>query len=101
MKLKEVTGISEQVRKRVYARDSFDDWPCCIRCGSPYHIEIHHFVERSRGGMGIEENLVCLCAYCHSKLHNGDRSVRDFCEEYLKAEYPGWEESKVIYRRQN
>ena len=99
MSLKEYTAISDEVRQKVYKRDSFDDWPCCVICGSPYFIEVHHYVSRGRGGMGIPENLVCLCAYHHQKLHNGDREVKNFCREYLEAIYPGWDESKVIYRK--
>lgn len=99
MSLKDHTKITQEVRDAVYERDGFDGVPCCIVCGSPYLIELHHFISRGRGGMGIESNLVCLCAYHHRKLHDGDAAVRSFCEEYLKAHYDGWAEDKQIYRR--
>ena len=100
MSLKDHTKITQAVRDAVLDRDSYDGAPCCIVCGSPNGIELHHFVERSRGGMGVESNLVCLCAYHHRKLHDGDRAVKVFCEQYLAAHYEGWAEDKQIYRRQ-
>lgn len=96
MSLKEYTGISDEVRARVYSRDSFDGCPCCIICGRPYP-QIHHYIERSRGGMGIEENLVCLCASCHSKVENGEYiKMQTFVREYLKHRYPDWDEKKLV-----
>lgn len=93
------TGISQKVRAEVLERDSIDGAPCCIVCGAPYQIELHHFVSRGRGGMGIESNLVCLCAYHHRKLHDGDAGVKEYCKEYLIARYEDWAEDKQIYRR--
>lgn len=94
------TEISREVRKAVYERDSWDDVPCCVYCGRPYP-EVHHFVERSRGGMGIEQNLVCLCTTCHRMLHNGDVYIKGYVELYLKDKYPGWDERALIVRERD
>lgn len=99
MRMKDLTEITPKVRKRVLERDSIDGWPVCQYCGSPYGIEVHHYVERSRGGMGIEQNLICLCYKCHSRLHSGEKAIRNFCWEYLQGYYPGWEEKDLIYRK--
>lgn len=99
MRLKDQTEIKEAVRERVYERDSYGWWPCCIYCGSSSAIEIHHYVERSRGGMGIEENLVCLCPRCHQRLHSGEKEIKIFCESYLSEHYEGWSEDKLIFRK--
>lgn len=94
------TEITRQVRKRVYERDSWDGAPCCIYCGSSYYVEIHHLVERSRGGLGVEENLVCLCAYCHRKLHDTeDGEIKGFIREYLSNHYENWNEENQIRRK--
>ena len=94
------TEIKKQVRERVYERDSWDGAPCCIRCGSPYGIEVHHFIERSRGGKGIEENLVCLCHRCHQQLHSTeDQGTKQFVREYLLNHYKGWREEDLIRRK--
>ena len=99
MKMTDLTEISPKVRKRVQDRDSWEGRNCCIYCGNPYGVEQHHFVERSRGGMGIEQNLVSLCHRCHQRLHSGETEIKNFCWEYLQEKYPGWEEKDLIYRK--
>lgn len=97
MSLKESTSISPLVRNRVYQRDAYDGRPCCVKCGNPYGVEVHHYIERSRGGMGIEENLVCLCTRCHQHYHNtGDKELKEFIKTYLSNKYEGWDEKKLI-----
>lgn len=100
MKLKDLTHISQEVRDRVYERDSYEDWPCCIFCGRPRGIEVHHFIERSRGGKGVEENLVCLCKKCHTKVHQGDTDLQNFIREYLSSHYEDWSEESLIARKE-
>lgn len=99
MKLKDLTHISSQVRDRVYERDSFDGWTCCTYCGKTRGVEVHHFIERSRGGMGIEENLVCLCHKCHTKIHQGDTDIQNFIRWYLSEYYDGWNEESLIAKK--
>lgn len=100
MKLKDLTHIPKEVRDTVYERDQFYGWTCCIYCGKPRGIEVHHFIERSRGGLGIEENLVCLCHNCHTKIHQGDTDIQNFIREYLSEHYDGWDESELIARKE-
>lgn len=78
------TEITKEARQQVYERDSYDGCPCCIYCGSPYALHVHHVKRRSQGGEGNVNNLVCLCVHCHTKLHNGDSNIQEYCERYLK-----------------
>ena len=73
----------------------------CILCGSGYHIELHHHISRGRGGMGVKENVVCLCKQCHMDLHSSTRSgqYRKGVENYLKLKYPNWKKENVIYNK--
>ena len=97
--MKDATEITPEVRQTVYTRDSYDNSPCCILCGKPYP-EVHHYIERSRGGMGVEQNLVCLCNSCHRKLHTSKlKEYSQFCRDYLKAHYENWNEEDLIYRK--
>lgn len=90
------TDISKKVRERVYERDSVEGAPNCIICGRPYP-HIHHIVERSRGGKGIEENLVCLCYRCHSILHDTeDPSMKEAIKAYMRKCYPDWDERGLV-----
>lgn len=94
------TEITPSVRNMVYERDSYDDHPCCVWCGNPY-VEVHHYIERSRGGKGIEENLVCLCKRCHARLHDtADEEIKGFIRDYLKEQYDGWNEEALIARKE-
>ena len=92
------TEISPEIRRKVYERDSWEETPCCIYCGKQ-RPEVHHYVERSRGGMGIPENLVCLCYECHRRLHNGDTHIKRYCRSYLESKYEDWNENDVIVRK--
>jgi 5-methylcytosine-specific restriction endonuclease McrA len=92
-------AIPKAVKDRVWERDDH----CCIWCGSPYANPEAHFIPRSRGGLGIEENVVTLCRLCHDAFDHGSAAMRqeigNYCREYLKAMYPEWDEKKLIYRK--
>lgn len=91
------TAISKSVKERVWRRDS----GCCIYCGNPNAAPNAHYIPRSRGGLGIEENIVTLCAECHRDYdQSGERKVVGaYIRGYLKAQYAEWDEKKLVYRR--
>jgi hypothetical protein len=41
----------------------------CAVCGRRDGLEQHHFVPRSVGGSDDEQNMLTLCAACHSTMH--------------------------------
>lgn len=55
--------------------------------------DIMHFIPRSQGGLGIEQNGVLGCRYHHMLLDNGNKGLRDemlkIMEEHLRMSYPG------------
>ena len=87
-------AISPQVKKIVEERDG----GLCIICGT-IGFPTAHVVNRSQGGLGIEQNIVTLCPCCHAEMDNGKdgRIFRITCEAYLKGMYPGWSKEKVKY----
>ena len=93
-------AISPAVKKRVWARDRH----CCVYCKSIYAFPEAHYIPRSRGGLGIEENVLTLCRLCHDSYDHGTAAMRKeigyYLREYLKIFYPGWDETKVIYRKE-
>ena len=45
------------------------DW--CEVCGGSYSLQVHHIKTKASGGNDVAENLICLCAICHTKAHAG------------------------------
>ena len=90
-------SIPESVKKTVWQRDK----GCCIICGNPHAAPNAHYIPRSHGGLGIEQNIVTLCAECHRSFdQSGQRKlIGSQIEEYLKGFYPDWDKEKLIYRK--
>ena len=60
--------ISQKVKAAVWERDG----GCCVICGRRDTAAPNaHYIRRSRGGLGIAENIVTLCAECHRRQDNG------------------------------
>jgi 5-methylcytosine-specific restriction endonuclease McrA len=57
--------LYEQLRNRVLSRDGWR----CQSCGTMLNLEVHHQVFRSRSGDDSDQNLITLCAACHSEVH--------------------------------
>ena len=58
-------ALPESLREQIFTRDS---WRCQL-CGSMQNLQIHHQRFRSHGGGDAEDNLIVLCAACHSRVH--------------------------------
>jgi 5-methylcytosine-specific restriction endonuclease McrA len=54
-----------KLRTEVLKRDG---WKCQY-CGGSDRLQVHHMRSRSLLGNDIEENLITLCADCHSDIH--------------------------------
>lgn len=101
------TAITADVKRVVAARGEFGGWPCCIVCGQPAPqnaptvFSCAHYIPRSQGGLGVEQNIVTLCPRCHGMYDQGiDRkAMRNYIKEYLQSKYPDWDEEKLYYRR--
>ena len=93
-------AITPQVKRIVWHRDG----GLCVYCGAAGNPEAH-FIPRSKGGLGIEQNILTLCRPCHDKYDNGPRPVREgmreFFSEYLSSKYTDWNEADLIYRKEN
>ena len=88
--------ITPQVREAVEKRDNHS----CIFCGR-YGRGEAHYINRSQGGLGIEENIVTVCRECHRQMDNGlnIQIYRDKAEQYLKSKYPEWDKSKLVFNK--
>lgn len=91
------TEISLKVKYKVWDRDSH----CCIICGSPNAAPNAHYIRRSQGGKGIEENVVTLCQRCHYDFDNGSKRKEYgmIIKDYLDMYYPGFPDEKRRYHK--
>lgn len=89
--------IPPNVKAAVWERDG----GCCVYCGSHNAAPVAHYIARSHGGLGIEENILTLCGECHRRYDQTTkrREMKEFFREYLKSKYPEWDEKNLIYRR--
>ena len=88
--------MTPQVRAKVLERDGWK----CVFCGRTDTLQMAHYIPRSLGGLGIEENLVTLCLECHMKSHNEwFRELDQFMEQYLNERYPNITNDERKYRK--
>ena len=94
-------AIPDDVKEKVWWRD----YRQCVYCGrsGAYVFPDAHYIPRSKGGLGIEQNILTLCRVCHDRYDNGDKFERLMMKlrfkEYLSTIYPDWDESKLIYKK--
>lgn len=88
--------ITKKVKDAVWERDEHR----CIICGSYEAMPNSHYIKRSAGGLGVEENITTMCLRCHDGFDGIRRNeLMPFVRAYLKRKYDGWDESKLIYRK--
>lgn len=95
-KMSKACDISPKVKKAVYERDN----GLCIICGAQ-GLPNAHYIPRSKGGLGIEQNIVTLCPQCHHDYDNGGKR-KDYgtmIKAYLKFRYDDWDEEKLYYNK--
>lgn len=100
--------FSTKTRKKIRERDN----NACIFCTMGYPAkdatwidlqpaDIMHYIPRSQGGLGIEQNGAVGCRYHHSLMDNGNKGLRPDMlmrfENYLRNIYPGWDKKDLIY----
>lgn len=92
-------AIPTYVKEIVWERDL----QSCIFCMKwvPMECANAHVVNRSQGGLGVEQNIITACYQCHSALDNGreTKMYREYAKTYLKRLYPDWTEESVKYMK--
>ena len=104
-KRSKLTDIPMSVKKKVFERDN----GCCVICGNNYNVMPNaHYIPRSKGGLGIEENIVTLCTEltpnkCHRKYDFGTQEQQEkihaSIKNYLQSKYENWDEDKLVYKK--
>lgn len=93
------TNIDSKTKKIVHDRDG----GYCIICGTPvdWAFSNAHIVPRSKGGLGVEENIVTLCMQCHHELDQTTKGkeLMKYVKKYIKSFYPDWNEEELKYKK--
>lgn len=95
-KRSKATAITDKVKREVHSRDN----GCCVICGKQAN-DPAHYISRANGGLGIPENIVCLCRECH---HNTDNSPArqtylKQIKQYLDRHYPDFTDEERKYKK--
>ena len=92
--------IQKSVKEAVWKRDG----GLCVICGSWKASPNAHYISRSHGGLGIEQNIVTLCRVCHDLYDNGGKNYRQSygkaIKTYLQGQYADWCEDKLKYKKE-
>ena len=58
-----------------------------------------HYISRSRGGLGIPEDIVTLCDRCHFEFDHGKTTeiYQKQIKEYLEKQYENWPSINLVY----
>ena len=88
--------ISPETKRRVRERDK----DLCVLCNSQGYPDAH-YISRAQSGMGIEQNVVCLCPSCHAAYDQSEfrRVLGVEIKAYLMKCYPDWDEADLVYRK--
>lgn len=89
-------GITPKVKRTVYERDCGK----CVLCGRVGLPEAH-YIPRSKGGLGIEQNIVTLCRPCHNKLDNTTErnALLARVKQHLNIWYPDFPDEQRFYKK--
>lgn len=73
----------------------------CILCHSPNGKPNAHYIPRSAGGLGIEQNIVTLCPDCHFNLDQTEKrsELLPIVKRYLDRHYPDFQEKYRYYKK--
>ena len=104
-KRSKATDIPMSVKKKVFERDN----GMCVVCGNRCNVMPNaHYIPRSKGGLGIEQNIVTLCTEltenkCHRKYDFGTKNEREHIKKkiksYLIKKYKDWDEKDLVYKK--
>lgn len=101
--------FSQKTIKKIAERDQG-----CVLCKLGYSTEgvdsfalyikdPMHIINKSQGGLGIEQNGALGCRYHHHLLDNGNEGLRQQMQEslrdYMKSIYPDWNPDNLVYKK--
>ena len=101
------TDFNSVTRELIRQRDRYQCLFCRLKkygkSECDWIQDIMHYINRSAGGLGVEQNGVLGCRYHHNLLDNGNKGYRkemlEDMRKYLQGIYPDWKEEDLYYRK--
>jgi len=62
----------------------------CAYCGTTLNLHSHHIVYRSQGGADTHDNLITLCWFHHSVVHNDPKWMLKLLFSLRNMSYFRW-----------
>lgn len=92
------TAISKETKDKIYQRDNGQ---CIIEGCTKTNVDPAHYIGRAQGGLGIEQNLVCLCRLHHDLYDNGAyrKLIGNKIKKYLDDLYPDFSDEQRVYNK--
>jgi HNH endonuclease len=78
--------VSKPQRRALMMRDGMCQYPCCH---SVRHLKAHHRVPWSAGGRTDLDNLILLCQWHHTVVHEGGVSITQGSDGWLFTKRDG------------
>lgn len=92
-------AIKKQTKKIVWERDNHR----CIFCNRLVPIELanSHFIKRSQGGLGIEQNILTNCIECHRLFDDSSQRSKmfEYAYRYLSLKYNDFNIDNLTYKK--
>lgn len=92
-------SISQKTKQIVYERDGRR----CVLCGRTVTLSCAsaHYIARSHGGLGIEQNVITLCPGCHTLYDQtpARQRIRSRLRDYLVSIYGEFDDADLVYRK--
>ena len=94
--------ISLDVRKKVYERSGGICETCYVWCDD-IGFSNSHYIKRSSGGLGIEQNILHQCYVCHYKMDFGNKQEREHIMKLerlvLEKHYGQFDDEDLKYKK--
>lgn len=89
--------IPQEVKDKVFKRDNEQ----CVFCFNGNAEANAHFISRAQNGLGIEQNILTLCAACHDRYDKTTdrKQMREFFKKYLQSKYAEWNEDDLVFKK--
>lgn len=74
--------ISKQTRRKIEQAWNYQ----CAICGNNDFLEVHHIIPKEKGGTDDYDNLILLCARCHSGIHKRQYNPQNY-KQHTSIDY--------------